>query len=57
MARYLKIDQSLFSHHLAALRKMGLVKREKRGRERWYQLTDKGERLVSLVNYWLERSE
>ncbi len=34
------VEQSNVSHHLAILRKAGIVKSEKRGLEVWYSVTD-----------------
>lgn len=37
---YVGGEQSNVSHHLAILRKAGVVKSEKRGLEVWYEVTD-----------------
>ncbi len=52
----LDIPQSLVSHHLSALKKEKLVQARKKGRRAHYKLTERGEKVVSLVNE-LSRSE
>ena len=37
---YVGGEQSNVSHHLAILRKAGIVRREKKGQEMWYEVTN-----------------
>lgn len=45
---YVGGEQSNVSHHLAILRKAGIVRSEKRGLEVWYEVTD--DRLFSICD-------
>lgn len=45
----LGLSQSLVSHHLADLKKLGLVKRKKKGVKVFYSLTKKGESLAEII--------
>jgi len=49
IAEALDLSQSLVSHHLADLKKIGLVKDEKRGQRVYYQLTALGREVISLL--------
>lgn len=49
IAEALDLSQSLVSHHLADLKKIGLVKDEKRGQKVYYQLTTLGRKVISLL--------
>ena len=49
IAEALDLSQSLVSHHLADLKKIGLVKDEKRGQRVYYQLTVLGREVISLL--------
>ena len=46
---HLDVGQSSISQSLSRLRKAGLVSRTKDGRWRYYEATEKGEKLVALV--------
>ena len=52
----LQLSQSLISHHLADLKKMNLIKHEKKGQFTHYQLTKKGERVTGHI-YKLNQKE
>ena len=47
---HLDMTQSLISHHLADLRDTGLVIDEKRGQKVYYRLTEKGFKIMSLLD-------
>jgi len=49
MAETLDLSQSLVSHHLADLKKIGLVEDEKKGQKVYYQLTSLGRKVISLL--------
>ena len=46
---HLDKSQSLISHHLADLRKVGLVVDKKKGQRVYYRLTKLGEKIMSLL--------
>jgi len=46
---YLNLSQSLVSHHLKNLKDAGLIKDSKRGLWVYYSLTEKGEKVYSLL--------
>jgi len=47
---YVKGEQSNVSHHLAILKKAGIVRSEKKGLEVWYEVTDpKIFKLIDIV--------
>lgn len=48
IVKHLEMSQSLISHHLADLRKAGLVSREKKGQRVYYRLTKLGSKIISL---------
>lgn len=43
------ISQSLLSHHLADLRKAGIVRSQKQGLKVYYSLTDRGQEILSAL--------
>jgi DNA-binding transcriptional ArsR family regulator len=45
----LSMSQSLLSHHLADLKKMGLIENKKTGRRVYYSLTKKGKKISKLI--------
>ena len=45
----LQLSQSLISHHLADLKKINLIKHEKKGQFAHYQLTKKGEKITNHI--------
>jgi len=45
----LKLSQSLISHHLADLKKAGLIKDRKNGRKVFYTLTTKGQKITKKI--------
>ena len=47
--KHIELSQSLLSHHLADLRKAGLIMGEKQGLNVHYQLTEKGKRIVEHI--------
>lgn len=46
---HLNMSQSLISHHLSDLKVAGLVKDEKKGLRVYYQLTNLGNKVMSLL--------
>ena len=46
---YLKLSQSLTSHHLADLKETGLIKDRKKGRNAFYTLTTKGQKITKNI--------
>lgn len=46
---HVDMSQSLVSHHLADMKQVGLVVDEKRGLRVYYQLTEKGKKILSLL--------
>ncbi len=44
-----KMSQSLISHHLADLKKEGLVANRKEGRKSFYSLTKKGQEIIVKI--------
>lgn len=50
LIKHFNLSQSLISHHLADLKKAGLVKDKKRGQRVYYSLTDKGKKITNLLS-------
>lgn len=46
---HVSLSQSLISHHLQDLRKIGIVSDEKRGQYVYYSLTGEGRRVTDLI--------
>jgi len=55
--KHLKISQSLVSHHLADLKKIGLVFNQKEGQKVYYNLTELGKKLMELLEEINKRKE
>lgn len=49
MMEHVGMSQSLISHHLADLKSAGLVVDEKRGLRVYYRLTERGEKIFTLL--------
>lgn len=47
--KHLKLSQSLTSHHLADLKEAGLIKDRKNGRNAFYTLTIKGQKITKSI--------
>jgi DNA-binding transcriptional ArsR family regulator len=49
ISHVLNLDQTLVSHHLRSLRKAGLVDFERKGRFKFYKLTEASQKLLDAV--------
>ncbi|OGC43401.1 hypothetical protein A2Y85_07655 [candidate division WOR-3 bacterium RBG_13_43_14] len=49
---YVHGEQSNVSHHLAILRKAGIVRSDKRGHETWYEIADPA--IIKVINIMLD---
>jgi ArsR family transcriptional regulator len=49
LIEHVNLSQSLISHHLQDLKKIGVVSDEKRGQYVYYALTDEGKRITNLI--------
>ncbi|MCL7389312.1 MAG: metalloregulator ArsR/SmtB family transcription factor [Thaumarchaeota archaeon] len=55
ISHVLNLDQTLTSHHLRSLRKAGLVEYERKGKFKFYKLTNTSQKLLDAILTVLEK--